>query len=175
MELSAQYERPFVIIHSDDKNPKEIQFPLGVKKIEFRHYSSKGSEKKIVSFPDTILELELNINYSLDFIILPKSLIRLILGNYFNFSIKNFKFPETLKYLIFGCQFDQDIRNLNFPQLIELTTGFYFNQDIRNANLPESLICLTLGNWVNQDIKDANFPKSLKYIEKIVPVGYSKI
>src|SRR3989338_7710228 len=77
------------VIHSDDKDPDEIKYPDGIKRLEFRHYSRKDSEKKIITFPDTVTDLTLHINYGLEYFVLPKSLIRLTLGPYFNSCIKN--------------------------------------------------------------------------------------
>ena len=156
----------FDVIYSDEKNPEDIQYPPNVEKVNFRHYSTFGGLDKVITFPDTILELKLHINYGLENIILPKSLIRLSFGQYFNADIRNVKFPETLKYLSFGAEFNQDIRNANFPSLTHLALGFYFNQDITNANFPQSLTQLTLRPRYSKDLKNADFPKSLIFLEK---------
>jgi hypothetical protein len=54
-------EKPFSIIHSDETNLDEIQIPAAATRVEFRHYSFKDSEKKVITFPDTILELYLQL------------------------------------------------------------------------------------------------------------------
>ena len=164
---------------------KELNFPEGVEKLHFKHFTLEGHEN-VIEFPESILELELSINYGLEFIVFPKFLRKLTLGGYFNSSVKDANFPQTLTHLTFnGAHFDQDVRNANFPKsliylefniafnqpikdanfpskLRRLILGYDFNQDIRNANLPEGLVQLNLGVSFNHPIKDANLPKSLK-------------
>lgn len=125
----------------------------------------KSLQEKVLIFPDTVTDLTLDINCSLELIIFPKFLKKLSLVGYFDEDIRNANLPDTLESLTLGNKFDQDIRNANFPKMLKsLTLGNLFNQDVKNANLPNSLRELTFGWSFNKDISDANFPDSLTHL-----------
>ena len=71
------------------------------KKVIFRERFTEKPITKTLKFPDTVRELELDIDYSLDFVQLPKNLEKLTLFVNNMEEIHNYKLPKNLRKAIF--------------------------------------------------------------------------
>lgn len=161
---ASMKRKSLIIDHHPDVDPEDIIYPPKLKKLIFIFEIFGPSSKKII-FPDTISDLELRTNCTIERFELPKCLTHLTFSGYFNRDVRNANFPQTLESLTLGGNFTKDIRNANFPQNLKcLILGTHFNQDVKDANFPEGLKYLSFDFWFNQDIKDASFPKSLTHL-----------
>ena len=163
--------KSLTVIHSHEVDPVKIVYPENIKKLVFRDRSLVPPRGTLI-FPETITDLELDVNYDLSCVIFPPRLEKLKLGHYFNQSIEDLDLPETLKELTLGHRFNCQIRNLNLPQgLTHLTFGDKFNQDVINAQFPESLTHLSFGLNFNRSLHNANLPQGLTHL--VLGRGYS--
>lgn len=97
-------------------------------------------------------------NNNIDYLTLHESLKNLIIIGSFNNMVN--LLPKTLIKLELGDNFNQEINNLP-KTLIKLGLGDKFNQKINK--LPKTLIILILGNSFNKSLD--NLPNSLQHLE----------
>ena len=87
------------------------------------------------------------------------NIIKLYLGQEYNFEMKPCPFLTNLTDLRFGYYFNQNVDNLP-NTLTHLRFGYYFNQNI--DNLPNNLTHLTFGEKFNKNL--TNLSKTLTHL-----------
>ena len=94
---------------------------------------------------------------------MPKNLITLVFGYFYDQEIGPNVLPITLLVLTFGHKFNQKIGSNVFPKnLTTLVFGYDFNQKIDPNILPHKLTTLTFGTRFNQKLEC--LPANLKYL-----------
>lgn len=107
---------------------------------------------------DNIKTLMLN-NYNKKITKLPKNLVNFYTGNAFNQSINNLVLPDSIEKLVLGSNFNRIIEK--FPSNLRyLEFGRRFNKPL--TNLPDGLKSLYLNGEFNYPLD--NLPKSLRFL-----------
>ena len=124
---------------------------------------------------DYIKTLMLN-NYNKKITKLPKNLVNFYTGNAFNQSINNLVLPDSIEKLVLGSNFNKIIEK--FPSNLRyLEFGRRFNKPL--TNLPDGLKSLYLNGEFNFPLD--NLPKSLRFLSltfilsAMVPMGFSEV
>lgn len=127
--------------HQNSVNPSDIKYPTNLKKLIFIYNPDKGTEQTI-TFPDTIIDLELRTCASFEFFVFPKNLKKLKIRPLFGKDVSKIVFPESLSFLSFSGVV-QNIQKMKFPKsleylVIEDYTAFD-RQELSCSNFPETL------------------------------------
>src|SRR3990167_9269662 len=116
------------VFETSDKDFSKIKNLPEIRRLRFK--SNEVINKPLI-FPETISELELQINSPLNFVKFPKFLTHLVFGKHFNQDIEDVTFPPTLISITFGRDFNQPIHGVKFPSSLQsITFGQDFNQYI---------------------------------------------
>lgn len=114
-----------------------------------------------LEFGDTVRD-----DGSLDGVVWPRNLKRLVCGRLFDRSLSVVVWPPLLEELTTGRCFDQAIignGNIQWPRALrKLTFGFCFDQAIGAVEWPESLQQLEFGHCFNQPVQTVHWPQCLR-------------
>lgn len=160
-----------IIEHDDCVDSSEIQYPESVSKLIFRQ--TNANSENVISFPNSIEELELDVPSSGELVVLPKFLKKLVVGDNFN-DVSELELPNTLTHLTFGRNcFCKDPEDLKFPEtLTHLTLSSWFTDFLGELKFPESVTDLTIKchrhRAKQNDVNLEDFPKSVKIVIKIM-------
>jgi hypothetical protein len=91
--------------------------------------------------PDGIVSIRINNIYDISYIVFPRELTTLTLGDNFNQEIDSIRSCTSLRYLDFGAKFNKDISNLP-NSIISLKLGKYYDQCYNLHNLHQLNILL---------------------------------
>ena len=102
-------------------------------------------------------------NESLDGVVWPRGLRRLVLGEGFDQPVDGVRWPPSLTEVTFSVSFNQPISAVAWPpSLQQLTFGLLFDQPIDRVALPPSLRRLIFEGSFNQPIQGVSWPPRLE-------------
>jgi hypothetical protein len=161
-KISIGRKRKLTVIHHDNVDPIDINYPVNLTYLDFVYYTKERSPINEIVFPDSVETLFLETNYPLDLFIFPENLRVLSVAFHGNQDIKDLNLPDSVINLFLSGDFNQDISDFAFPKDVDiLILSGDFNQDVSNVVFPESLIVMGFGDNFNQDISNITFPVRL--------------
>lgn len=96
---------------------------------------------------------------------IPKYIIHIDFGLFFNQSIDNIEFPPNLETLTLSAKFNQPLDNVKFPEsLKKIEMGYYFNQSLQNVKLPPNLKEFVFESRNIELLYNLKFPQSLEIL-----------
>jgi len=120
----------------------------------------KGNDLAALTLPHSLTSLDLgyDCDASLDDVVWPPHLTRLVIGQRFNQPLLEWSPPSSLTELILSDEYGSGgwylpLSQLRLPSnLHKLTFGSYFDQPLTGFHFPSSLRVLCFGRWFNQSL-----------------------
>ena len=136
---------------------------LDYSKIRLYKYKGAVDYYTLHNYKNCVVNKIYNVSVKYQLQLLPKSIMHLTFGVYFNQRVSRANLPNSITHLTFGDYFNRSI--LNLPNSItHLTFGHTFNHPIFTDTLPKFITYLKFGDIFNQPINTDNLPNSITHL-----------